>query len=218
MGAVTLVCSYTIYGISTEHMPVIDTWLNRVNLGGSLGASLIMGGLLGLFLDHASAIKRTLRLNIFAVAVALMSGALILVDWQFAKPWITSWQAQRELMVVLRSHAAEIQPGDSLIIGGIIRYASKWAPVVDGVWDFQSMARITLNDKTLRGTVLTERLTMTKEALVDSYGKIVLGTFPFKQMILYAPKRGLWVHVFSRDEFIKQSKQLGWAVADSKTN
>lgn len=211
VGVVILLLSYTIFGFSPEHMPTIVTWHNRVNICGSLGACMIIAGLLGAICDALPAMTHSGKI-LFPSVVSLLAGLFILVDWQFAKPWIISWHAQTELMVTLRSHASEIRPGDSIIIGGITRYASQEAPVVDGVWDWQSIVRTTLNKADLRGTVVTQRLCLGKEALVDRSGTLVLGTFPFKRMILYSPVKSSWVRISTRQEFIEQARRLGWTI------
>ncbi len=223
LGLITIVLSYTIYGLSPEHKPVIDAWLNRVNVGSSLGSCFVIAGLFALFKDHFEPLKGVLksssaRQSLYALIISLLAAALIIIDWQFAKPWIVSWQAQKELMNVLRIKSNEIKPGDSIILGGIIRYASKWVPVVDGIWDFGGIICTTLNDQSIKGTVVTDRLVIEKDLLVDKYGDIVLGTFPFKQMILYAPNKNVWKRISSRQEFIKEARKLGWSIPESKSS
>ena len=110
-------------------------------------------------------------------------------------------------------HANEIKSGDSIIIGHILRYASKWTPVVDGVWDFQGIVRTTLNDWNVNGTVLTERLQIENDALVDKYNNILLGRFPFKHMFILDPLKRCWTKISSRAEFLDLAKQLDWNVA-----
>jgi len=223
IGAVTLLSSYTIYGFSPEHKPVIDAWLNRVNAGGALGACLIVAGIFALLRDCFTLGSKTIytyfiKQSVFAIVMSVFTAALIIIDWQFAQPWIVSWRAQKELINALRTNANEIKSGDSIILGGIIRYASKWVPVADGVWDFGGLARTTLNNQQINATVVTERLSITENELVDKYGDIVLGKFPFKQMILCAPDKGKWLRISSRKEFIEQSKQLGWNVRETAQN
>lgn len=213
-GAVTLALSYTIFGLSAEHMPVIDAWLNRVNVCGSLGACLIIVGLLGVIKN--SSVLGSKRRALFACAVALLAGPMIVVDWQFAKPWMVSWQAQRELMTALRNHASEIRAGDSIIIGGITRYVEKWAPVVDGVWDFENMVRTTLNNPNVNATVVTERLTLTDRAAIDRSGTLILGQYPFKSMILFSPQQNRWVRISSLEEFRRNAHQFGWELTNER--
>ncbi len=216
LGAVTLIFSYTIFGVSGGHMPEIDTWLNRVNICGSLGTCLILGGLLGLAQNSPGSPRKLVGAAAVAVVLSVITGSFILVGWQFARTWAVSWQAQKQLMAFMRGHRADIKPGDSIIIGGITRYASKWAPVVDGTWDFQSIVRTTLNTREVNANVVTNRLTVTGDALVDRSGTLVLGTYPFKQMILYDPSRSKWLRISSRKEFFERASELGWVVADSE--
>ncbi len=211
VGVVTLLCSYTIYGLSPEHAPVLQGWLNRVNIGGSLGSSLVVAGLLGVIRDQLRFAGKVGQSTAFAVVLSVLSGLFIMVNWQFAKPWIVSWQAQKQLVFFLRHHTSEINSGDSIIIGGITRYV-RWAPVLDGVWDFQNIVRTTLNDDKINGTVLTDRLTVEKDALFDRSGSLVLGVFPFKQMILYSPYKQQWFRVSTRQGFIEGARQLRWTI------
>lgn len=216
VGVVTLVFSYTIFGISAEHMPVIDAWRNRVNIGGSLGACLILAGLLGLLNQSCGSVRNKLGRMAVAAALSLLTGALILVDWEFAKYWVVSWNSQREMMLILRKHADQFKSGDSILIGDITRYA-RWAPVVDGVWDFQNIVRTTLNDRSLNATVVTERLVAGKDAVIDCTGSLVLATLPYQRLILYSPLKRQWIRVNSRAEFIEHAKGLGWRIADSES-
>jgi hypothetical protein len=209
VGVVTLLVSYSIFGFSPEHKPTLDTWLNRVNVGGSLGASLIVVACFGLWLDAFKGSRR-LKAIIFATGVSLLSGFFIFVDWQLAKPWITSWKAQKALMSFLRAHASEIKSGDSIIIGGIGRYTSKATPVVDGDWDWENIVRTSLNNPNLKGTVVTERLSVQGEQLVDP----PCGVYPFKNMLLFSPDKGaVLMRVTSREEFMEQAQRLGWTIA-----
>jgi hypothetical protein len=207
LGALTIFLSYTIFCISPEHMPVVDMWRNRVNICGALGASFVLAGLLGLLQACGKTILA--RQVVPALLVAATGAFLILVDWQFAVPWIVSWQSQKQLMSMVHSHASEIKPGDSLILGGMSRYV-RWAPVADGVWDFQNLVRTTLNTQSVNANVVTPRLHVEKDALVDRSGILVLGTYPYKQMILYAPDKASWVRIASRDEFLAKAQQFGW--------
>lgn len=207
IGLVTLVVSYTLFGLSPEHMPTLDTWLNRVNLGGSLGACLIVAAVLGM-----NAFKRSRQLTalLFAASLSLLSGLFILTNWQLAEPWKVSWEAQKQLMTLLKNHKSEIKPGDTIIIGDIGRYASKATPVVDGDWDWENIVRTTLDDPTLKGTVVTERLYIEGEKLVDP----PCGDYEFSKMLLFSPKKGaVFTRVNSRDEFLQQARELGWTIA-----
>lgn len=211
VGLVLLVVSYTLFGLSPEHMPTLEAWLNRVNMGGSLGACLIIAALLGLTTFRKS---RRLSTIIFAANISLLAGLFILTNWQLAESWKVSWKAQKALMIFLRSHASEIKPGDSIIIGDIGRYTSKETPVVDGDWDWENIVRTTLDDPTLKGTVVTERLYMEGEALIDP----PCGTYEFNKMLLFSPKRGAYLtRVSSREDFLKRAQELGWTIPTDKS-
>lgn len=209
VGAVTLICSYTIFGFSPEHMPVLDAWRNRVNICGSLGACLILAG----SLDALFALPISRKVASLAISTVLGAtvGLLVLVNWQFAKPWVISWHTQKELAKVIRNHGQEIKPGDSIIVGGITRYV-RWAPVVDGVWDFQNLVRTTLNNDKIQANVITPRLSVEENALVDRSGILVLGTYPYKRMILYSPATADWVRVSSRQQFLDWAHKFGWSL------
>ncbi len=211
LGVITILCSYTIFGFSPEHQPMLDGWRNRVNICGSLGASIVVAGVLAFLRDVFGSVPLKARNFIFVSLVCVLSGCFLLVDWQFAKPWIVSWNSQKQLMAAVKSHSTEIKSGDSIIIGGITRYV-RWAPVVDGIWDFQSLVRTTLNDKSVNANVVTGRLYMTKDALEDRSGILLLGRYPYAQMLLYAPDFGQWVRVSSRAEFVACAQRFGWAV------
>lgn len=211
-GLVLVPAAYTIYGISPEHMPIIDAWLNRVNTGASVGASLVLASLVALSTNGKStALKRSLA----SLSMAVITVFLLLVNWQFSKPWILSWQTQKQVQTLIKQRRSEIKSGDSIILAGVTRYV-RWAPVLDGVWDLQNIIRTTLNDKSVNATVITERLRVEDDALVDSFSDIELGRFSFKNMIVYIPSNGLWQRVHSRDEFLKLCRKNGFEVGSKQ--
>ncbi len=77
-----------------------------------------------------------------------------------------------------------------------------WAPVFDGVWDFQNLLRIVSNRTGAIGNVVSERLSITKEGLVDvSYG-YECGKYPFSKLYVMVAPSGEVLRIQDADAFI----------------
>ena len=210
-GTIILLLSYSIFAVSRIHMPAIAGWLSRINVGGSLGASLIITGLLGLLSAAIGSNKPLLGKATIAAVTSVLAVAMAAINLQAARPWIVSWQAQKQLISFCRRHACDIKPGDSLIIGGLARYV-QGVVVADCPWDIENMLQTTLNCRDLKGTVVTERLTINRDALVDAWGTDIMGVFPFKHMLLYAPDKSELLRISTGKEFIDAANKFGWKI------
>lgn len=197
LGLLTIVAGYSIYGLAQGYTPLLDNCINRINTTGSLGGSLVVAALLWLIAGRLAARHAQL---LFSTLTALLVGLFVLADWEFAKPWIVSWSAQKQIQETIKSHAAEIEDGDSIIIADFPRYV-RWCPVFDGTWDFQSTIRTMLNKPNIGATAVSERLHISSKGLTDRAGDFVCGQFPYERMILFAPLHHAWQRISTEKEF-----------------
>ena len=205
LGIVSMVASYTIFGLSPDYKPTYLTLVNRVNTGASVSAALILLGLL-LLLGKFSV---RLRVIVPVVAAVFFAAFFTLADWGLAKPWITSWYTQRTIFEAISKKRDEIPRGSSVLLVNCPRYAL-WSPVFDGVWDFQNMLRIITNDKSASGNVVSERLSVEKGALVDVSYNYECGRYPFKSLfLLVAPGTGGFIRCPDGGTFVSVVEREG---------
>jgi hypothetical protein len=86
-----------------------------------------------------------------------------------------------------------------------------WAPVFDGVWDFQQMLRMLYDNQKIKATVVCDRLAIKKGQLQDISCDYVCGTYPFSSMYIYAPNPPIWEKIESPQSFIDVIDRKGRA-------
>lgn len=204
LGLLLVPLSYTIYGFSPEHMPVLETGMNRVNAGAAFGNSLVFASVIYLLASLFG--NQTKR--VFAALISLLVAAFIVIDWQFATPWIVSWQAQRQIQQTIKNNASKFESGDGILLVGIGRFI-RWAPVLDGTWDFQNSVRIILNNQNINATVLSDRIKAGKEGLTDSFGNVILTDLKYDRLWLFICQKGLLLKVQSKAELEEKLKENG---------
>ncbi len=214
LGVLLLVSAYVIFGLTPDYMPVLDTGINRVNAASSIGAALITTGLLGWL---SSFIKTSLKQTQSVVLACLFIPLVllfVLANWQFAGPWVVSWKSQQQIMTLIKKRAAQIHSGDTIILAGIPRY-TMWAPVFDGVWDFQSELRVVLNRSDINGGVLSDRLVITPAALEDRFQAYLCASYPFKQMFVLVPSPEKWIAIHSSSDLLVLAKKYDITIIQS---
>jgi hypothetical protein len=220
MGVVIVLSSYTIFGVAQDYMPTLATIVNRINLGASLGLCMILACLssyvasgLSIFFFERKEVAKNICLTLLIVPLVSF---WTLTNWGFSKPWVQSWEVQKEITQFIVKHSSEIQPGNSILLANIPRY-NLWAPLFDGVWDFQSMMRMKLNDPKISAGVVSERLEL------DSYGArdVSLGcecaVYKFKAMKILVPNQKRFFIVSNVDSFVDTVSTYGMDFGLSKT-
>jgi hypothetical protein len=221
IGCISVVATYSIFGLSLDYLPTYQTIVNRINVGASFAlAFAFMGGLwlltpekLGALLKGQSA--RSLAIASGALTIVVTTATLsffALANWGLAKPWLVSWLTQTQVRNKLVALKGQLAPDACVLLANCPRYVM-WAPVYDGVWDFQNMARVMLGRDGAQGNVVSDRLQIDKDGLTDiSYG-FTCGKYPFSKLyVLIAPGEEL-VRVPDAQTFInlvdKKGRQFG---------
>lgn len=189
--------SYVVYGFSTVHMPRLDNHLNRVNMGSSIGMSLLVPATICLILKL---LKQRTTGKIFIATSSAVIFFLAIVCLQYSVPWLVSWQAQKQVQAVLLLHKEQLLASNSLLLLDVTRYI-EWAPVYDGIWDFQSTCRIVTANPNFKATVFTERLFAADAALEDKLGPSVLAALPYQKMLIFQASTGQWTSINSKSDF-----------------
>lgn len=210
LGSISFLASYTIFGLNQEYFPTYLTFVNRINTGAAVSITFCVYGVL-LYLRAFE--KRTLAKRAYAFLFPILfssSTAVLfcLINWALARPYTLSWQVQSHVAKFLKSNGDKLQNAKSLIIANAPCYVDE-APVFDGVWDFQSMARIMLERPEIQGGVVSDRLRISEKNLQDYSGTFLCATYPFEGLyIIFSPECDL-TRVATATEFIELINNRG---------
>lgn len=225
LGALCLLASYTIFGVARGYDPQLASIYSRVNTGAAVGASLMLAAA---FTWLSRLICSRLRLPTLGIGSALVTALVTTIvlaplmtlstmaDWGMANSWRRSWDVQRRVAQILKAHQSELQPGDSIILANVPRYVM-WSPVFDGVWDFQAMMRLCLNDQKINGGVVSERLRVSDGMIEDVSMGFSCAQYDYKRLFVLIPHPEQLIQVRSAQEFIDvvQSKGMFFGLSQS---
>lgn len=208
LGALGLLSSYTIYGMTADYMPVLGTSVDRINTGGSLGAVLLITGCLAFAIDKLALQSRSSK---SLVVTCLCTGLLVLftlTNWGFSRPWTSSWSVQKHIVRLVKQKAPSLHDGDIVLLANAPRFVM-WAPVFDGVWDFEAMVHIVTKNPQIKAGVVSERMLVSKQNVKDISAGYLCATYPFKRMFLFVPNPEAWYPINSAQQFVDYVKQYG---------
>lgn len=204
--ALIFFCSYITFAVAQGYTPVLNTIINRVNIGGSVAVSIAIATIIAFFVQSAHskkarmtvAISLTLPLLLLFICANIGQGAF----------WVVSWEVQKNVRFLIQQNAAKILPGQSILLAGVHRYLM-WAPVFDGTWDFQSMLRMTLGTNNVHGGVVCDRLVINGENIIDMSGGYLCATYPTSRTTVLFPSQPEWLPIGSSKNFVDliESKQ-----------
>lgn len=210
LGLVTVVLSYTIFGLNPEYFPTFQTLVNRINEGAAVGIGIATAGFIALLFKFiGSKGGKPVQALIISIVLLPMLALSFLADRGYAQPWILSWYTQKVIQDSLKENASRFRPGDSIILANCPRYVM-WAPLFDGVWDFQPMLQLTLKSRDIKGGVVSERMEIQNNQLKDISRGVVCNTYDFNRLFIIIPPKGELVSVHSADEFISVIEQRGF--------
>jgi hypothetical protein len=211
LGLVTVVFSYTIFGLNPEYVPTFQTILNRINEGAAVGIAIAAAGLVALIFKilGARALNRAVQTSVIAAVILPVIALSLLANRGYSRPWILSWQTQKVIQDSLKDNASRFHPGDSIILANCPRYVM-WSPLFDGVWDFQPMLQLTLKTRDIKGGVVSERMEIQNNQLKDISRGVVCNTYDFERLFIIIPPRGEIIPVHSADQFISVIERRGF--------
>ncbi len=183
LGMFTVFVAYTIFGLCPDYPPTFMTIFNRINTGASFGLALVISGVF----THRAVVggdsRTRMQFGLMVLFCVLSVSVFSLANIGLSKPWIASWKTQKHIQNELVTHSGLLPVGASLLLLNCPRYVL-WAPVYDGVWDFQNTARILLNRKNFNANVVSERLIVDSLGVKDVSRGIECGVYPFSSLYL----------------------------------
>lgn len=212
-GLVTILSSYSIYGLALTYVPRLDTIINRINAGASMGSAIIIVSVIFLVGQRLPSRAKTILPVLIS---SLLVGLFILSNWGLSKPWIASWGVQKHIRAIIENKRTSFKSGDSIVLANAPRYVM-WAPLFDGVWDFQTMVRWCLDNKEINAGVVSERIVLSKDDARDISRGYLCGTYPYKTMHLLTPGPETWYAVPSGEAFISIIEKNGMDFGLDKT-
>lgn len=200
---IVLLCSYLTFAVAEGYTPVLSSMLNRVNMGASIAAAILFGILIA---PGKSSIKSNLPGAIALTTVLALFYSL--VNFGFAPQWLQSWTVQKSIRNMVVERAPKVASGDTILLANTPRYVM-WAPVFDGVWDFQSMVWMTLNNRNINGGVVCERLDVQPQAIYDKSAGFLCATYKYANLNVLIPNGNRFIAVTSPEQFISTIESSG---------
>ena len=206
LGAFIIPTSYTIFGLNPEYAPTLTTIFARVNFGATVGLALIFGAALYWAVSRLNPFRA--RSAVAAVSLFIFSSFFLLTNWGLSEPWTKSWAVQKHVMDLVKLRKDSIKAGDSVMLINCPRYVL-WAPVFDGVWDFQAMMKLALKNQFVQGGVVSERIEVNHDALRDVSMGSICGVYPYTRLFILQPDKNRFEQVKSAGEFVQEVEENG---------
>ncbi|MBY0357837.1 MAG: hypothetical protein K2W82_07530 [Candidatus Obscuribacterales bacterium] len=203
---ILILVSYLTFAVADGYTPILTTMINRVNTGASVGASILIAVCIVWLSTKLAAGKKGLLISLLISLPLLL--LFVFADWGLSGHWIRSWQVQSRIRDLVAGHAQLIDRDEAVLLANCPRYVM-WAPVFDGVWDFQEMTRMTLNRKNMSAGVVSERLELSPMDIKDRSAGFLCATYPYKQLTIFIPNGNEWLPVRSGADFITTVKAKG---------
>lgn len=218
LGFIIMLFSYTVFAVSPEYLPTLESILNRLNTGASVGASMIIAGTLGI-LANIPKTSWQAKYILLALLSAPIIAFFIIADWGWSIPWIRSWTFQKYIISLVKNNKEQFQKVDSVILANCPRYVM-WSPHFDGVWDFQSMLRMYSGKPKIKATVVSDRLQMNKNSIKDVSCGYLCGEYPIANLFVFIPNPQQWIEIKSTPDFIETIKHscTTFTVSESTTS
>ena len=205
--SLVLLCSYLTFAVAQGYTPILQSMINRVNMGASIPAALLLSVAATLPCLCSGGFRRWR----FAGTMLLSVGFCLfftLADWGFAPYWLQSWQVQKRVKEMVSQRAGVLSAGDTILLANTPRYVM-WAPVFDGVWDFQSLVWMTLHNRQVSAGVVSERLDVKPQAIYDNSAGFLCATYKYAGLHLLIPNGNQLVPVSDAGQFVSKVSQAG---------
>ncbi len=214
LGAAIILISYSIFGLNPEYTPTFSTLVNRINMGAAIGVAIIIAALFKIILNSMKDDKTAAVCGSLALGVLIVP--LFLANWSMSGPWLLSWQTQQRIFKTIAEKQNTLPANDSIILANCPRYVD-WAPVFDGVWDFQSLVRIVRNDSKAKGGVVSDRIHLYSDHIADISSGYICGVYPYQGMHCLFPAGQRLVPVNSASDFVALIGKNGMTFDLTKT-
>lgn len=211
VGVLAIVSSISIFGLNTEYHPTLLTLVNRMFSGAAVGWGMIFAAAaLG-----AAHLASKNRIFIAMLSALLAAGTLFftLANWQLAQAWVVSHRVQDGLFYLVRQQKGKLGHPDTIVLTECPRYVM-WSPVFDGIWDFQSMVRLALDDARIRAGVVSERLVLGRREMKDVSMGYTCAVYPYEHLKVFIPSRKEFVPAETGQDFLNVIENTGATIME----
>jgi hypothetical protein len=211
VGGLAIVSSIAIFGLNTEYHPTLLTLVNRMFSGAAVGWGMIFAAAA---LGAAHLVSKK-RLAVAAISAVLSGGILFftLANWQLAQAWVVSHRVQEGLFYLVKQQKGKLRHPDTIVLTECPRYVM-WSPVFDGIWDFQSMVRLALDDARIRAGVVSERLVLGRREMKDVSMGYTCAVYPYEHLKVFIPSRKAFVPAQSGQAFLNVIENSGATIME----
>lgn len=205
IGVAATVFSIWIFALSSEFEPTLMSLVNRIFTGAALGWGCTFAALV--FVLTRFVAVGTLSKVLLSVFLAACCVYFAVANWALAQPWVASQSAQTGIVYLIKQKKGMIQHPDTILLADCPRYVM-WSPVFDGVWDFQSMVRMMLEDSKISAGVVSERLSLGPSQVNDVSMGYTCGVYPYEKLKVFIPGTNAFLPARSGHEFVSIIEKL----------
>jgi hypothetical protein len=169
---------------------------NRANIGAAAGVALVLVGAV----DGLSGLwsSRTWRVRVFALMVAMLCAASVLLNNVIAGHWIRAYEQERAILADLHLQQPRLPPQSTLILDGVCPYVGP-AIVFESTWDLRGALRLMYRDSSIEADVATNKMRIEPlELTTELYGEV--DHYPFRNGLLLYDQRRRTVYPLSDPE------------------
>lgn len=211
VGILAIVSSIAIFGLNTEYQPTLLTLVNRMFSGAAIGWGLIFAAVAALIGRACSA--RAIFSGILSVVLSCGILYFTLANWQLAHAWVVSQRVQNSLFYLVKKEKGRLQYPDSIMLTECPRYVM-WSPVFDGIWDFQSMVRLALDDSRIKAGVVSERLVLGLNEMKDVSMGYTCAVYPYHRLKVFIPSKKAFIPAETGQQFLNIIENSGATIME----
>jgi len=89
-----------------------------------------------------------------------------------------------------------------------------WSPVFDGIWDFQSMVRLALDDSRIKAGVVSERLVLGLNEMKDVSMGYTCAVYPYHRLKVFIPSKKAFIPAETGQQFLNIIENSGATIME----
>ena len=191
-GLVIFVLGYAIFTITNRIAFTSSGNANRLNMAASLGVAMIFVAML-VALSRLGR-RPNHRSVVFSFLFASLCLMGLVVNAALANYWSNAWSRQQAVIARVKRTLPPPAPHTTVLLHGICSYVGPGV-VFETHWDVEGLLRILYRDRTLRGDVTNQQLTIARRGLVTrAYNERF---YPYDDKLLLLHLRGNEVQALS---------------------
>ncbi|MBV9582028.1 MAG: hypothetical protein JO057_25890 [Chloroflexi bacterium] len=195
-GLVVFVAGLAIFVTNQAFAGTLSGSANRTMIAAAIGVALALTGLAGLIAGiwpprlwprglaaHDARSRPRVRAEVLATLIGLLCLSGTLLNLTLAAFWVEAAREQSDVMRALHAAAPTLSGGASVLLAGSCPYVGPGV-VFEAPWDVAGAIQIAYDDPTLRGDVVTPRLTIGDAGVTtEIYGEPAF--YPYANLFVF---------------------------------